>query len=74
MADCLETVWEIGVDMKSRFLKRGGKVMDLVPALNADENLVKYLSKKVQVGAKQESSRFNGTKRIGSNRQLAEIR
>lgn len=35
VADCLETVEEIGVEEKERFLKSGGRKLTLVPSLNA---------------------------------------
>ncbi len=34
-ADCLETIYEIGVEYKEEFCKLGGEKLDLVPSLNA---------------------------------------
>lgn len=35
VADCLETIYEIGVEYKELFRHAGGEVLDLVPGLNA---------------------------------------
>lgn len=35
VADCLETLYEIGIEYKELFIHAGGKELDLVPGLNA---------------------------------------
>lgn len=35
VADCLETLYEIGIEYKELFIHAGGKELDLVPSLNA---------------------------------------
>jgi ferrochelatase len=34
VADCLETLYEIGIELRTLFIHRGGKKLDLVPCLN----------------------------------------
>lgn len=34
VADCLETLYEIGVELKDEFIQLGGKKLELVPSLN----------------------------------------
>ena len=48
VADCLETVEEIGLRLKADFIKRGGKSFTLIPALNSDPLWVQELSKFMQ--------------------------
>lgn len=36
VADCLETLEEIGVELKGKFLSAGGKQLELIPCLNED--------------------------------------
>lgn len=38
LVDCLETVYDIGQTLRKKFFDRGGKVFDLVPALNSEED------------------------------------
>ncbi|MDA3929590.1 MAG: ferrochelatase [Prolixibacteraceae bacterium] len=40
VADCLETVVEIGLDYKALFIEKGGKKLTLVESLNANDNWV----------------------------------
>lgn len=44
VADCLETVEEIGIRLQQDFIKHGGKSLTLIPALNASEFWVQELS------------------------------
>jgi ferrochelatase len=45
VADCLETLEEIGIRAKAQFKALGGDDLCLIPAVNASENWVKGLSK-----------------------------
>jgi ferrochelatase len=40
VADCLETVYEIGVELKKEFVKDGGCAIDLVEGLNASSSWI----------------------------------
>ncbi len=44
VADCLETLEEIGIRGKSDFIKAGGEELQLIPCLNDDAGWVKELS------------------------------
>ncbi len=44
-ADCLETIEEIGVELRKDFLEAGGEELIVVPALNADEAWVTAIDK-----------------------------
>jgi protoporphyrin/coproporphyrin ferrochelatase len=46
--DCLETLEEIGVEYRDKFLKLGGEKLDLVAALNDDDRHAEMLSSLVQ--------------------------
>ena len=35
VADCLETIYEIGMEYREEFLTLGGEALDLVPSLNS---------------------------------------
>lgn len=43
VADCLETIEEIGLELKSHYLASGGKSFKVVPCLNAENSLVQGL-------------------------------
>lgn len=43
-ADCLETLEEIAIINRQKFLKAGGKLYHYIPALNANPNFVKCLA------------------------------
>ena len=45
VADCLETIEEIGIEGKETFLENGGEQYDLVPCLNSDNAWAKLISK-----------------------------
>jgi len=45
VADCLETIEEIGIQAKQQWLELGGESLRLVPALNAEDYWVKALAK-----------------------------
>ena len=45
VADCLETLEEIGMRLQEDFIKHGGKSLTLIPALNSDPLWVKELSR-----------------------------
>jgi ferrochelatase len=44
VSDCLETLEEIGIDLKKQFLEKGGKTFKLVPCVNDDDNFVRGLA------------------------------
>jgi ferrochelatase len=43
VADCLETIVEIGYEYRKLFLKEGGESLQLVPSLNSDTDWVEFL-------------------------------
>ena len=45
VADCLETLEEIGIRAKADFLAHGGESLTLVPSLNAHPSWVRGLTK-----------------------------
>lgn len=45
LADCLETVYELGLELKNEFLNAGGSILDVVPCLNNSEHLAQALQK-----------------------------
>lgn len=45
VADCLETIFEIGRECCEEFIKLGGEKLDLVPSLNDGEDWVEALAK-----------------------------
>lgn len=47
VADCLETIEEIGMELKSDYLTCGGRVFKMVPCLNADKSLVDGIIKEL---------------------------
>eukprot|EP01064_Diplonema_japonicum_P023940 TRINITY_DN34388_c0_g1_i1.p1 TRINITY_DN34388_c0_g1~~TRINITY_DN34388_c0_g1_i1.p1 ORF type:complete len:400 (+),score=59.25 TRINITY_DN34388_c0_g1_i1:56-1255(+) len=48
VADCLETVDEIGSEIKHSFLKNGGETLDLVPSLNATPAFISTMADLIQ--------------------------
>jgi ferrochelatase len=44
VADCLETLEEIGVELRAEFLKAGGESFELIECLNGDETFVQGLA------------------------------
>ncbi len=44
VADCVETIHEIGIEERHTFMERGGEVLDLVPCLNDSPYWVKALA------------------------------
>ena len=44
VADCLETLEEIGIRAKDQFLAHGGEALTLVPSLNAHPSWVRGLT------------------------------
>ncbi len=44
VTDCLETLFEIGIEYAELFKHLGGKELTLIPSLNAEEEWVKFLS------------------------------
>ena len=44
VADCLETIDEIGSELRHEFLEKGGTKMDLVPSLNANDIFVQGIA------------------------------
>ena len=49
VADCLETLEEVGIRAKEQWLKEGGKQFTLVPSLNAYPLWIEALNKIVQL-------------------------
>jgi ferrochelatase len=47
VADCLETLEEIGIRAKEEFLAAGGEDLRLVPCVNADPAWVSALARRV---------------------------
>lgn len=45
VADCLETIYELGVEVKSEFLALGGEALDYVPSLNDHPLWIKGLAR-----------------------------
>ena len=48
VADCLETLIEIGVEYQEDFEKVGGEKVDLVPSLNDNKDWTDYLTEKIK--------------------------
>ncbi len=48
VADCLETLYEIGMEYREEFLMQGGKTLDLVPSLNTHPAWVDALSQLIR--------------------------
>lgn len=44
VADCLETLEEIGLELRAEFLKSGGESFELIECLNSDETFVQGLA------------------------------
>lgn len=47
VSDCLETLEEIGLELRSEFLAHGGESFELIPCLNDSDLLVKGLAQEV---------------------------
>jgi len=47
IADCLETIEEIGIRAKAQWLKLGGETLTLIPCLNDDKNWLNALAKMI---------------------------
>ncbi|MEO0279021.1 MAG: ferrochelatase, partial [candidate division WOR-3 bacterium] len=45
VVDCLETIYELGINAKNLFMNAGGKYFYVAPSLNSHEKWVKSLSK-----------------------------
>ncbi|MDU0810204.1 MAG: ferrochelatase [Burkholderia sp.] len=43
-ADCLETIWEIGIEVRDAFLSAGGQVFHRIPCLNASLPWIRAIS------------------------------
>jgi protoporphyrin/coproporphyrin ferrochelatase len=48
VADCLETIHEIGTEYNDAFKSYGGEKVDLVPSLNSNDNWVEALAKMIK--------------------------
>jgi protoporphyrin/coproporphyrin ferrochelatase len=48
VADCLETVEEIGIRERENFLMAGGQRLDLVPCVNASPTWIQYMSQEIK--------------------------
>jgi ferrochelatase len=49
VADCLETLEEIGLDLKEQFLAAGGKSFELIPCVNDDALFVEGLGRHISI-------------------------
>ena len=47
MADCLETIYEIGHEYNHAFKEYGGEKVELVPSLNSNDNWVAAIEKMI---------------------------
>jgi len=54
VADCLETVEEIGIRGRQTFIEAGGEELYLIPSLNADPAWVETLANRIREVGKQE--------------------
>ncbi len=43
LTDCLETVLDIGITLRNEFIEAGGERLDVTPALNADDDTVRFI-------------------------------
>lgn len=48
VSDCLETLEEIGLELKDHFLKNGGKSFELIPCVNSNEIFIQGLCRTLQ--------------------------
>lgn len=48
VADCLETIYELGIEYKHLFINHGGEELTLVPSLNDDAQWVKGLKEMIE--------------------------
>ena len=53
-SDCLETIEEIGIEVRDDFLKAGGKEFHRIPCLNASPAWIKALGEIVGVDSTEE--------------------
>jgi ferrochelatase len=47
VADCLETLEEIGLDLRQKFLAAGGQGFELIPCVNSNEDFVQGLANEI---------------------------
>jgi len=59
VADCLETVQEIGNEFNTLFTDHGGITLDLVEGLNASESWIEYLAEKILTNTSQSRDTIN---------------
>jgi protoporphyrin/coproporphyrin ferrochelatase len=48
VSDCLETLEEIGMELKELFMKNGGESFDLVPCVNDSDHFVQGLAEQLR--------------------------
>ena len=53
VADCLETIFELGIEAKEEFCSLGGKILDLVPSLNSSPTWVQAVAAHVTMLAQK---------------------
>lgn len=53
VADCLETIIEIGVEYKEEFDEMGGDKLDLVPSLNEDPDWIKAVAQLISTSSRR---------------------
>jgi protoporphyrin/coproporphyrin ferrochelatase len=58
VADCLETLYELGIEAKEAFIQHGGKTLDVVPSLNSSPRWVEAVCSLVQNSVAKYSSKF----------------
>ena len=47
VADCLETIYEVGKEYNDLFIEHGGEKVQLIPSLNSDEGWIKFIHQSV---------------------------
>ena len=67
VADCLETIEEIGMRAKADFLARGGESLTLIPSLNSDEDWADAICAMVASPSSTKTSASAGTN-LGDDR------
>jgi len=47
VADCLETIFEVGTEYNELFVEHGGEKLQLIPSLNSDEGWIRFIHQAV---------------------------
>jgi len=56
VSDCIETLEEIGIRERERFLNAGGEELELVPCVNSSPSFVNFMSSEIQRNFLKEAS------------------